>query len=528
MDHGRVDPVRAAKNLSSAAAQGGGTLGSGGASDGGARGGVAQGGQPEDPWAEQWRRVQAKLRASVGEDLFNSWFGRLELDGVVDGAAHLSVPTVFLSNWIRNHYAEVLVECCRAGLGEVETVQLSVRRPGNFARPGLAQDAASDPDRSLERGRHVGDGAPSGALAQTTSGQGAPTIAGGFEGSPLDPKLSFDSFVVGGPNRLAHASALQTAESVFERPLRYNPLYLHGGVGLGKTHLLHAIAWHAKARNPNAQILYLTAERFRYRFVEALRSKDALSFTERLRNIDLLLVDDMQFMQGQRTELEFEHTLNSLIDGGKQVVVASAYAPHELENLDARMRSRLSGGLVAEISPLDYALRLDVLRQRLEEKRKIDADFDLSEEVLDFLAKNLTESGRELEGAIIRLSAQHGISNGPITVEAASVALRDLLRGSEPRRIKIDDILRVISKHYGVNRVDLLSQRRHRSVVWPRQIGMFLAKKMTSRSLPEIGKRFGGRDHTTVLHAVRKIEKEVSEDNRLKEEIEDLRRLLSN
>jgi chromosomal replication initiator protein len=298
-------------------------------------------------------------------------------------------------------------------------------------------------------------------------------------------------------------------------------------VGLGKTHLLHAIAWDVRRRHPSAQVLYLTAERFRYRFVEALKSRDALAFKETLRGIDILLIDDMEFLHGEKTEQEFDHTLNSLLDSGKQVVVASARAPSQLESLDPRMRSRLSGGLVTEICALDYELRLKVLAKRAEEKRAADPSFQLTEDVVQFLASKLTESGRELDGAVTRLYAACHLTGTPITIDTAEHIIRDLMRGMEPKRIKIDDILKLVTKHYGISRNDILSQRRHRSIVWPRQIGMYLSKKLTSRSLPEIGRRFGGRDHTTVLHAIRKIEKELTDNTQLKDELDDLKRLLN-
>ncbi|KAB2939451.1 chromosomal replication initiator protein DnaA, partial [Hyphomicrobium sp.] len=353
------------------------------------------------------------------------------------------------------------------------------------------------------------------------------TSVGGFEGSPLDPRYTFESFVVGASNRMAHAGATQVAETALGEAPGFNPLYIHSAVGLGKTHLLHAIAWEVKRRSPNAQVLYLTAERFRYQFVEALRSQDPLAFKEKFRGINVLLIDDLEFMHGERTEQEFDHIINSLLDGGRQVVVASARAPNHVERLNERMRSRLQRGLVTEIGTLDHELRLKVLEKRLAEKRANDPSFTLSREILALLAERLTESGRELEGAITRLYATWQYMRTSITPDVAETVIRDLVQGLEPRRIKIEDILRIISRHFGVSKGDLLSQRRHRSVVWPRQVGMYLAKQLTARSLPEIGRRFGNRDHTTVLHAIRKIEGELSGNPRLKEELEELKRLLS-
>jgi chromosomal replication initiator protein len=326
---------------------------------------------------------------------------------------------------------------------------------------------------------------------------------------------------------MAHAGATQVAENVLGESRGFNPLYIHSSVGLGKTHLLHAIAWEVQRRAPHAQVLYLTAERFRYQFVEALRSQDPLAFKDKFRSIDILLIDDLEFLHGQQTEQEFDHIINSLLDGGRQVVVASARAPNHIDKLNERMRSRLQRGLVTEIGGLDYELRLRVLEKRAQEKRIQDPSFEISREVLELLADRLTESGRELEGAVTRLHASWQYMRTPITPDVAETMIRDLVHGIEPRRIKIEDILKVVSRHFGVSKGDILSQRRHRSVVWPRQIGMYLAKQLTARSLPEIGRRFGGRDHTTVLHAIRKIEGELSDNQRLKDELEDLKKLLN-
>ncbi|MGE3229242.1 MAG: chromosomal replication initiator protein DnaA, partial [Hyphomicrobium sp.] len=353
------------------------------------------------------------------------------------------------------------------------------------------------------------------------------TSIDGFEGSPLDPHHTFENFVVGAPNRIAHAAAMQVAETVLTDNPAYNPLYIYSPVGHGKTHALQSIAWKVKARAENAKVLYLTAERFRYQFVEALRSQDPISFKEKFRSIDILLIDDLEFMQGEKTEQEFDHIINALLDGGRQVVVASARHPAQIERLNERMRSRLQRGLVAEIGVFDHDLRQRVLDQRIAEKRAIDPAFDLSREVVDILAGRLTESGRELEGAVNRLFLTWQHMRAPITPDIAENVVRDLFQGVEPRRIKIEDILRIISRHFGVSKGDLLSQRRHRSVVWPRQIGMYLAKQLTHRSLPEIGRRFGNRDHTTVLHAIRKIEGVIASDSGLRDEIDELKKLIS-
>ncbi len=466
----------------------------------------------------KWRRVQARLRAELGEDVFTSWFGRMELDSCAGGVVQVSVPTKFLRNWLQGHYAERLLSCCSAELSGVDRVEFRVRQPHDAVLAERRRQEQHAVKADLQKTDYSRGDEPTGRDGRTGWD--------GFEGSPLEARFAFSSFIVGASNRLAHAAALQVTEAVADQPLRYNPLYIHAKVGLGKTHLLHAIAWEVKRRKPKAKLLYLTAERFMYSFADALQARDAVAFKDKIRAIDILLIDDIEFLQGRTFQQEFCHTLNSLIDGGKQVVVAADCPPMQLESFDARMRSRLSGGLVAEVGAMDYDLRYKVLKRRAAEKAEQERGFGIPEPVIEYLASQLTESGRELEGAITRLHAAYQLTSQPITVESAEQIIGDLIRGKEPRRVKIDDILRVVMKHFGVNRGDLLSSRRNRSIVRPRQIGMYLAKSLTARSLPEIGRRFGGRDHTTVLHAIRKIESLLQDDAGLREEVEVLKRLL--
>ncbi len=473
----------------------------------------------------RWDRVRTRLRSMLGDDVYQSWFARVEAASLDAGTVNLTVPTPFLKTWIQSHYAEMLKDCAISEIDGAERISLTVRQMGRPVRQDSADAQAVS--LSTDSGRR-----PMPRIGQIESAVGGSDAAfnadaNGSQGSPLDKRATFDTFVVGAPNRLAQAAAKQVAETVLDKPLRFNPLFIHSPVGLGKTHLLQAIAWEVKRQASNAQVVYYTAERFRWKFVEALRKDTSMSFKERIRGIDVLLLDDLEFLQGDRTSEEFDHTVNALLDSGKQVVVASARAPAQIESLDQRMRSRLSGGLVVEISPLDYDLRLKILERRLEEKRVGDPTFHIGRDVLEFLAERLTEGGRELDGAITRLQATCHFGGAPVTLESAEHIIRDLMRGIEPRRIKVEDILRVVSKHFGVSKNDILSQRRHRSIVWPRQVGMFLAKAMTARSLPEIGRRFGGRDHTTVLHAIRKIDGELQGNSRLRAEIEELKKMLA-
>jgi chromosomal replication initiator protein len=466
---------------------------------------------------DRWRRIQTRLRTELGEDVFTSWFGRVELDSYDGRVVQVSVPTKFLRNWLQSHYSEKLMSCCTAELNGANRLEFRVRQPCAAAAPAARPVERPEPKTDAPR--------PSASFTEERT-KDERTGCDGFDGSPLDSRFTFESFVVGASNRLAHAAAMQVTETVAEQPLRYNPLYIHSKVGMGKSHLLHAIAWEVKRRKPRAKVLYLTAERFMYSFAEALQTKDAPAFKDKLRGIDLMLIDDMEFLQGRTFQQEFCHTLNSLIDGGKQVVVAADCAPMQLESFDARMRSRLSGGLVTEVGAIDYDLRVKILKHRNAEKAQQLPGFSIPDDVISYLASQLTESGRELEGAVTRLSAAYQLTGLRITIDAAESIIADLVRGKDPKRVKIDDILRVLTKHFGVQRGDLLSSRRNRSIVRPRQIGMYLAKTLTARSLPEIGRRFGGRDHTTVLHAIRKVEELLREDPSLGDEVETLKRML--
>jgi chromosomal replication initiator protein len=456
-----------------------------------------------------------RLRAEVGEDAYLSWFARMQLEGAAPEGVRISVPTRFLRNWIQAHYAERLLALWRDERPETKKVELVVRS----AIAGSANGEVKPPAGVVS--------APALAAARQAVARAQSTVAqrgDGHGGSPLDPRLNFASFLVGRSNALAHAAARQVADAVPGAQPRYNPLYILASVGLGKTHLLQAIAWAAEGAGRRA--LYLTAERFMYSFVSALRNQSAIAFKEMIRGIDLLIIDDLQFLQGKQTPQEFGHTLNALIDAGRQVVVASDRAPAELEILEERARSRLIGGLVVELAAPEEELRVKILEARIAALKAEHPGFMVPAAVIAHVAGQITQNARDLDGAVNRLLAHNQFSSRPVTVEMAEEVIRDLIRPADPRRIRVEDILRVVSKHYGVSRADLLSSRRTANVVRPRQIAMYLAKTLTLRSLPEIGRRFGGRDHTTVLHAVRKIEGLVKGDKNLADEIEVLKRLL--
>ena len=471
---------------------------------------------------ECWRRCCRRLRAELGENVFTSWFGRLTLDSVETGRAYFSVPTRFLKSWIEAHYSDRILAALGAEIDGVTSIAIVMRSsmgtptsptPATACPPKAIDPARSTPPRS------VANAAPrAGALREEGVAYAEPVAS-----SPLDRRLTFASFLVGRSNQLAYSAAQRVVEDRAGQPPAFSPLYVHSAVGLGKTHLLQATAHAAAAQGRS--VIYLTAERFMYGFVAALQSHTAIAFKEAMRSIDLLIIDDIQFLQGKAFQNEFGHALNALLDSGRQVVVAADRPPADLESLDERVRSRLAGGLCVEMAALDEPLRLKILEARIAAARAQNPHFSVSPAVLTFVARSIVSNGRDLEGAVNRLIA-HSIVGSPLTVEAAEAAIRDLVRAREPRRVKIEDIQKLVASHYSVSRADILSSRRTATVVKPRQVAMYLSKALTLRSLPEIGRRFGGRDHTTVLHAVRKIEGLSASDAALREELELLKRML--
>jgi chromosomal replication initiator protein len=485
---------------------------------------VDQGGFGGPPLNEAWRRCCARLRAEVGDDIFNSWFGRLALVSVGSGQARLSVPTRFLKSWIDTHYAGHISAALNAEFGPMAQILIFVRcsaplepvknPPIDFA--ASARAASKSPELG-------GDRAP--AERRATSRTSAPLSFGdALTGSPLDRRLTFATFQVGRSNELAFHAARRVADHNKGGTPGFCPLYVHSAVGLGKTHLLQGVA-HTAAQQGRS-VIYLTAERFMYGFVAALQAQTSIAFKERLRTIDLLIFDDAQFLQGKAIQAEFGHALNALLDAGREVIVAADRPPNDLESLDERVRSRLSVGLCVEIGALDEPLRLKILEARVAAARMAEPHFEVSPTVLAFVARSIRSNGRDLEGAVNRLRAHCTPTSPPLTVEAAEAAIRDLIRTHEPKRVKIEDIQKLVASHYSVSRADILSSRRTAAVVKPRQVAMFLAKILTPRSLPEIGRRFGGRDHTTVLHAVRKIEALLQNDPSLRDTLELLKRML--
>ncbi len=473
-----------------------------------------QGGEYDSYIHEQWARVRGRLRTEVGEAAFRSWLKPLTLVNSKSGVVRMAVPTRFMRDWVRSNYAERLSALWgeeRDGLRKIEIIVQPPSRPD--PKPGNDDAAPREHRRGrpapAARGVAAGD---DGLFSKEESGQWSDISA------PLDPRFTFENFVVGKPNELAYAAARRIAEAA---TVPFNPLFLYGGVGLGKTHLMHAIAWNIRKRTPKRRIIYLSAEKFMYQFVRALRTKDTMSFKEQFRSVDVLMIDDVQFIGGREaTQEEFFHTFNALVDQNRQVVVSADKSPSDLEGVEERMRSRLGWGLVADIHPTTYELRLGILQTKAEQMRT-----EIPSKVLEFLAHKITSNVRELEGALNRIVAHATLIGRPFTLETTQDVLKDLLRAND-RRVTIDEIQKKVAEHFNIRIADMHSARRARAVARPRQVAMYLSKQLTARSLPEIGRKFGGRDHTTVMHAVRKIEELKATDNGFAEDVELLRRML--
>jgi chromosomal replication initiator protein len=467
-----------------------------------------------------WARVRARLKAAVGEDVYTSWFARLELEEIVDDLVHLSAPTRFLCSWVQSNYADRILEVFRNDVPEATRLQVTMRVNGQ-ARPRLAPVVEVAPEAPAAQPSVP---APAASPAAPRLVRDNSKTGDALNGSAVDPRMTFDTFVAGSANEMAFGVAKQIASAAINNAVTFNPVFIHSTVGLGKSHLLNGIAHAVSQADPSKNIVYLTADHFMYHFMTAVQRQSALGFKEWLRRVDLLLIDDMQFLQG-KSATEFGHTLGALLTGAKQVVVAGDAPPRDLEMLDERVRSRLSGGLVVPISSFDHDLRRDIVQRRADQAT---ARFGLHfpGPVIDYIARSVISHGRDLDGAVNRLVAAYQLTGELVTVPLAEKTLADLIRTRDVKRVRIEDILKIVSRHYKVPRNELLSARRSRDVVRPRQIAMYLAKALTSRSLPEIGRRFGVRDHTTVLHSVRKVEQMIKDDMELGQEIELLKRML--
>ncbi len=465
-----------------------------------AAGGKKTNGTEMDELKSEWQRVSEQLRVSIGEAAFQSWIKPISVRDLRDGVVRVSVPTRFMRDWVIAHYCERITELWQgenAGVMDVDVGVFTDRAPKPKA---VAEPIADTPATSPSREN------PALSFSAQIS-------------ASLDRRFTFDQFVVGKPNEFAYAAARRVAEASKSTP--FNPLFLYGGVGLGKTHLMHAIAWHIREQEPSRNVIYLSAEKFMYRFIRALREQTTVDFKEQFRSVDVLMIDDVQFIAGKdSTQEEFFHTFNALVDEGRQIVISADKSPSDIEGMEERLVSRLNCGLVADIHATTYELRLGILQSKAQL-----VSAQVPQKVLEFLAHKITANVRELEGALNRVVAHSQLVGRDITLEATQDVLHDLLRAND-RRVTIEEIQKQVASHFNIRMADMHSARRARSVARPRQVAMYLAKQLTSRSLPEIGRKFGGRDHTTVMHAVRKVEELREHDVTFAEDVELLKRML--
>ncbi len=460
----------------------------------------------------QWMRIRSRLQQDVGDVEYRSWLRQMTLAAIDGDEVTVMLPTRFLRDWVRSHYGERITMLWQQANPAIRRVEIRVGK-------GRSTDAPHVDDRS------------GGGLAESLAPPPAPPPAARAPGNgvvrvaeemtaPLDPRFTFDSFVVGKPNEFAYACARRVAENPGCK--EFNPLFLYGGVGLGKTHLMHATGLELTRRGaPPATVAYMSAEKFMYRFIAAIRSQQTIEFKDHLRSVDVLMIDDLQFLIGKdNTQEEFFHTFNALVDAGKQIVVSADKSPSDLSGLEDRLRTRLGCGMVADLHATTFELRISIL-----EAKATRAQADVPSRVLEFLAHKITTNVRELEGSLNRLIAHAHLFSRPITLETAQEVLHDILRAHD-KRVTIDEIQRRVAEHYNMRIGDMVSARRARAVARPRQVAMYLAKQLTSRSLPEIGKKFGNRDHTTVMHACTRINELIAADSGFAEDVNLLKKML--
>jgi chromosomal replication initiator protein len=462
---------------------------------------------------ELWGQTRKNLLKVVGDNNYQTWIAPLKLVELRNGIAQFEVPTTFIGNWVARNFSEQICQQLECAGAQVSRVEFSVAKAEAKAAIENAEAAVNRAVAPVKVNGTMRNGSD-------TPGRGGEGV---LPGASLDSRFTFDSFVVGKPNELAHAAARRVAEG---GAVSFNPLFLYGGVGLGKTHLMHAVAWELQARAPEKRVLYVSAEQFMYRFVQSLREKQVMGFKEIFRSVDVLMVDDVQFIAGKdSTQEEFFHTFNALVDQNKQIIISADRSPGEIANLEERIRSRLQWGLVVDLHPADYELRLGILQQKAAYYAQHYSGVELCDGVLEFLAHRITSNVRVLEGALTRLYAFASLVGREVTLDMVQECLADILRASD-RKVTVEEIQRRVADHYNVRLSDLIGPKRVRTIARPRQVAMYLAKHLTSRSLPEIGRRFGGRDHTTIMHGVRRIEELISADQQMAEDLALLRRLL--
>ncbi|MEW9053336.1 MAG: chromosomal replication initiator protein DnaA [Neobacillus sp.] len=442
--------------------------------------------------ADLWNAALADIEKKISKPSFDTWLKSTKAHSLQGNLLIITAPNEFARDWLEERYSKLISGI----LYEITGEELSVK----FIIPQNQKDEDQDmptPPKKAKRDADQHD----------------------FPQNILNPKYTFDTFVIGSGNRFAHAASLAVAEAPAKA---YNPLFIYGGVGLGKTHLMHAIGHYVIDHNPAAKVVYLSSEKFTNEFINSIRDNKAIEFRNKYRNVDVLLIDDIQFLAGKEsTQEEFFHTFNTLHEESKQIVISSDRPPREIPTLEDRLRSRFEWGLITDITPPDLETRIAILRKKAKAE-----GLDIPNEVMLYIANQIDTNIRELEGALIRVVAYSSLINKDINADLASEALRDIIPSSKPKVITILDIQRVVGEHFSVKLEDFKAKKRTKSVAFPRQIAMYLSRELTDYSLPKIGEEFGGRDHTTVIHAHEKISKLLQSDLQLQKQMKELNEML--
>ena len=463
--------------------------------------------EKEEKNLEIWTKVKNRLRKELGETLYRSWLKPLKLKKINNNSIIFSAETSLIRDRVERQYSERLISIWASEKPGIKKIEVSLDANKNLKKINNNKSSQNPLEENQVHQKN-----PNISSLR-------PSKEDDILMSLLDKKLTFENFVVGSPNELAFAAAKRVAEAEF---VPFNPLFLYGGVGLGKTHLMNAIAWVIKNKNPNRKVVYMSAEKFMYQFIKALRSKDVMNFKQEFRSVDVLMIDDVQFISGkEHTQDEFFHTFNALVDRGCQIVLSADKSPNDLEGMEERLKSRLGWGLVTDIQPTTYELRLGILQSRAEI-----TGINFPKEVLEFIAQKIKSNVRELEGALNRIIAHTTLVGKEITLESTIDVLADILRANN-KLITIEDIQKKVSEHFSIKMSEMFSSRRSKSVVIPRQVAMYLSKELTNLSYPEIGRNFGGKDHTTIIHASKKIDKLLNESNPISEDVRLLKSILS-
>lgn len=448
---------------------------------------------------ELWTEVLSKIEQRIARPSFQTWVKSTKLLSYEEENATIAAPNTFAKEWLETHYVHLITGILSELTGEDRIIHFIV--PEDMTETDFMSPKHVEKQKAIE-----------GESEKETSIVSPPGM--------LNSKYTFDTFVIGSGNRFAHAASLAVAEAPAKA---YNPLFIYGGVGLGKTHLMHAIGHYVLDQNPEAKVVYLTSEKFTNEFINSIRDNKAVEFRNKYRNVDVLLIDDIQFLAGkEQTQEEFFHTFNTLHEESKQIVISSDRPPKEIPTLEDRLRSRFEWGLITDIAPPDLETRIAILRK----KAKADGLVDIPNEVMMHIANEIDSNIRELEGALIRVVAYSSLVNSDITMDLAAAALKDIIPNARPKKVTILDIQKTVGEHFNMKLEDFSAKKRTRAVAFPRQIAMFLSRELTDFSLPKIGSEFGGRDHSTVIHAHEKISTMLKDDKSLQQDVQDIKKIL--